>query len=422
MGKGANKSAAEEQQEVLIDGRLYDVSNFKHPGGSVIKFLTSGGDATEAFLEFHNRSKKAHLVLKGLTSRPAPPEVMKTRGFNGKEALTRDYLAFRKQLEKEGMFEPSPSHILYRVIELVVIHALGVMLFFQPNYGLKALGIMVLGIGSGRCGWLMHEGGHYSMTGNITTDRFLQIIIFGIGCGMSGAWWRIQHNKHHATPQKLKHDVDLDTLPLVAFNARIAEKAKNPLLKFWLKYQALYFTPLSCLFVALGWQYYLHPRHIVRTKRVTTEGASIFVRHIMFFGMLCQSLTWPQSIGVFLLYNMVASSYIFSQFAVSHSHLPVSEPDEYLHWVEYAAVHTTNVLPGPLNFVSWFMSYLNFQIEHHLFPGMPQFRHSSISPRVKELFKKHGLHYDERGWGECMKATWLNLHQVGRSVDAKKKN
>ena len=35
---------------------------------------------------------------------------------------------------------------------------------------------------------------------------------------MSGAWWRNQHNKHHATPQKLKHDVDLDTLPLVAFN------------------------------------------------------------------------------------------------------------------------------------------------------------------------------------------------------------
>lgn len=25
--------------------------------------------------------------------------------------------------------------------------------------------------------------------------------------------------------------------------------------------------------------------------------------------------------------------------------------------------------------VNWWMSYLNFQIEHHMFPSMPQFRH-----------------------------------------------
>ena len=65
---------------------------------------------------------------------------------------------------------------------------------------------------------------------------------------MSAAWWRNQHNKHHATPQKLKHDVDLDTLPLIAFNAEIAKKAKSPMLKLWLKYQALLFTPGPVLF------------------------------------------------------------------------------------------------------------------------------------------------------------------------------
>jgi fatty acid desaturase len=48
----------------------------------------------------------------------------------------------------------------------------------------------------------MHEGGHYSLTGHIATDRALQIAIHGIGYGMSGAWWRNQHNKHHAIQQK----------------------------------------------------------------------------------------------------------------------------------------------------------------------------------------------------------------------------
>ena len=61
----------------------------------------------------------------------------------------------------------------------------------------------------------MHEAGHTSLTGWIWLDFHLQRFLYGFGCGMSGRWWRIQHNKHHATPQKLKHDPDLNTMPLV---------------------------------------------------------------------------------------------------------------------------------------------------------------------------------------------------------------
>ena len=87
---------------------------------------------------------------------------------------------------------------------------------------------------------------------------------------------------------------------------------------------------------------------------------------------------------------------------------------------EYAALHTTNIKSGPGRWVDWFMSYLNVQIEHHLFPGMPQFRHPMVSPRVKALFEKHGLPYDEREYFSCLKDTWMNLHTVGQSVHGDK--
>ena len=45
----------------------------------------------------------------------------------------------------------------------------------------------------------------------------------------------------------------------------------------------------------------------------------------------------------------------------------------------------------PFKWVDWWMSYLNYQIEHHLFPSMPQFNHPIISPRVKALFEKHDV-------------------------------
>lgn len=53
---------------------------------------------------------------------------------------------------------------------------------------------------------------------------------------MSSSWWSSQHNRHHAMPQRLKHDVDLDTLPLIAFNSKIVKKPENGR-NFFVKHQ-----------------------------------------------------------------------------------------------------------------------------------------------------------------------------------------
>ena len=133
----------------------------------------------------------------------------------------QDYRALRDMLIAQGFFEPSFAELAYRTLEILAMFAGG---YYLVSKGWYYVGITVLGIAQGRCGWYMHEGGHYSLTGNITIDRFLQIAAYNIGSGMSAHYWRNQHNKHHATPQKLEHDVDLNTLPLLAFHRLIAKK------------------------------------------------------------------------------------------------------------------------------------------------------------------------------------------------------
>jgi len=177
--------------------------------------------------------------------------------------------------------------------------------------------------------------------------------------------------------------------------------------------------PLSCLIVALGWQYFLHPRYMVRAKKYD-EMFWIGVRHVLAFKYVFAGFSWPLSVALFVLYIQGGSSYIFTNFAMSHTHLPVTQPDEFLHWVDYAAVHTTNITGCKVT--NWWMAMLNFQIEHHLFPSMPQFRHAETSKRVKVLFKKHGLVYDERDYLPCLKQTLENLHLVGRNVGPKVKS
>eukprot|EP00043_Microstomoeca_roanoka_P018745 m.203818 g.203818 ORF g.203818 m.203818 type:complete len:419 (-) comp16879_c7_seq1:28-1284(-) len=418
MGGGGQETKADERKEVLIDGVLYDVTSFRHPGGSIIKFLVNGGDASDAFHEFHYRSDRAKRVLKNLRNRPAPKDVVAERGSNGREDLAKAFAKLHKELEEEGYFKPSMGEVLYRNAELVVLHAIGIYLLSLASVPAYVLGVIILGIAQGRCGWLMHEGGHYSMTGNQRIDLAFQIVLYGLGCGMSAGWWRSQHNRHHATPQKLQHDVDLDTLPLVAFNTKIAERVRSPAIRAWLRFQHILFIPLSCLLVGLGWQFYLHPRYMIRTHK-KFEMLTLVARYVLIFGFVLRGYSWPAAIGTYILYIGLGAAYIFTNFALSHTHLPVTNPDEYLHWVEYAAKHTTNITPGLV--CNWWMAYLNFQIEHHLFPSMPQFRHPQIAPRVRKMFEDHGLPYDVRDYFACLKETLTNLHDVGNPTDAKSK-
>lgn len=419
-------------EEILINGRFYDITDFTHPGGSIINFFSnSGADASLSFNEFHHKSSRAQLYLRSLKSRKASSdELLHAKNLSQLhndntpsdhhplatvtrvDALDDDFVSLRNQLVNEGFFNPSIPHVCYRSYELIVLFVLSFILVLQNScMPIVILGIFLNGIAQGRCGWLMHEAGHYSLTGDIRIDKRIQEFVYGFGCGMSASWWRVQHNKHHVSPQKLKHDVDLNTLPLLAFNkAAITNKTRNNL---WIKYQAYLFFPITSFFVGLGWTLFLHPRHSLR-KMAVFEMCSILLR----YGTLCTiyltKYTIVETLFIYCFTFIIACNYIFINFAVSHTHLPVSQSNEYLHWVVYSAMYTTNITPN--RFCNWWMAYLNFQIEHHLFPSMPQFRHPLVSHRIKHLFEKHGFVYDVRSYWTAMYDTFNNLNNISKLI------
>ena len=165
MGKGGEKKttttsvttdsgASKELVEVLINGNYYDVTNMKHPGGSVINFYAGKGiDATQAFDSFHIRSKKASKYLNSLPCRKPVKKV-------NSSALLKDFDILTKELEEEGFFKANYVHIFYRITELIMMHVLG---YYMILHGYYYSGAAVLGVASGRCGWLMHEAGEFGI-------------------------------------------------------------------------------------------------------------------------------------------------------------------------------------------------------------------------------------------------------------------
>ena len=62
--KNINDKDGKNIKKILIDNSYYDVSDLKHPGGSIIeKYVNNDIDATQSFRNFHLRSKKADKYL-----------------------------------------------------------------------------------------------------------------------------------------------------------------------------------------------------------------------------------------------------------------------------------------------------------------------------------------------------------------------
>jgi fatty acid desaturase len=427
MGKGTG--APPPSTETVDDARIwvtvadksYDVTDYaaKHPGGSVIKYMlaNTGADATEVYREFHMRSKKANLVLKGLPSKPAVKDTS-VEGKKNNELLTK-FAIWRKELEDEGFFETSLTHVAYRFTELWAIFALGIYLF-SLNTTLSVLGgIFVHGIFGGRCGWFQHEGGHNSLTGNMWIDKRLQAWAIGFGLGSCGAMWNSMHQKHHATPQKVGHDMDLDTTPLAAFFKTAHEDNRpRPFSKAWARFQAYTFLPItSGVFIMGFWLLYLHPRECLR-KGLWEQLVWMVMSHVARTWAIMNVTGWSlaSSYGVFAACMWTAGVYLFGHFSLSHTHLGVVDRMDHPTWVHYSVDYTIDINPAnPL--INWVMGYLNCQVIHHLFPNMPQYKQPEVSRRFAIKCKEWGLKYQNFGYWEAVYATFKNLDDVGKHYE-----
>jgi fatty acid desaturase 2 (delta-6 desaturase) len=408
---------------IRLDGVVYDITNFNHPGGSIINYAGRSGDANDdagdAFREFHARSGRAKAVLASLpkVEDGSGPELGTTVSSEVTE-MTSDYRAMRKQFEDAGYFEPDYIHVYFRLLEITLFFGLGV---FLVPYNIYASMLSFI-IFKTRCGWVQHEGGHLSLTGIKSVDRGIQLVTMGFGGGVSSTLWNSMHHKHHAAPQKVKHDIDLDTTPFVAFfdkafetGTRVSTRPETRktvstrLIRLWMRLQAWLFLPVTNgLFVHLFWMYYLHPQRAIQhimtataTKSSTknaaiAEAVAMAASHIvipLIFYTRSQEFGLLYCYFLYMVCNFFNFIYLFGHFSLSHTFTDVISETETPLWFEYAIQHSVNIsTKSPL--VTWVMGYLNFQIEHHLFPSMPQYKNALAAPRIREFCKKwNGVTY-----------------------------
>ena len=426
-----NDNDAHPRDTITIDGATYDITEFKHPGGSIINYVKNTADATEVFREFHHRSfDRVNKVLQSLPIYPesAPPLVAPEH----QKAMTADFREMRTKLVAQGLFEPDYIHVYFRMLELAFYFGMGTWL---ASYNIYASILSFIAFKT-RCGWVQHECGHVSFTGNKRIDRAIQTFTMGFGGGVSSSVWNSMHQRHHAAPQKINRDIDLDTTPFVAFFNRAFESTTHGqrparfMNRWWMRFQAWTFLPIvNGIFVHLFWIYYLHPKkvfhrlcsattreqHTSAAFEVVCMSASHIVIPYIFYtgGDTGTGLLW--SYFLLMVVNFWNFIFLFGHFSLSHTFTDVVPETKHLLWFEYALHHTVNISTKSA-LVTWIMGYLNFQIEHHLFPSMPQYKNALAAPYVRAFCERHApaLKYTEHSYKDAWRLMLSNLNQVGK--------
>ena len=278
----------------------------------------------------------------------------------------------------------------YRIVELMFTFALATYLMAK---GYATLSVITYGafFGARAGGCNTQKAGHNSLTGNIWIDKRIQACLMGFGLGTSGDMWNVMHNKHHATPQKIRHDMDLDTTPAVAFfNTAVEENERSRVFsRLWSRFQAWTFVPItSGVFVMAFWLYVLHPSKVFKKKN-WEEAFWMLSSHVVRASLI--QFVHPSNVSFAQRARPLRSFAVDrghvsvrALFHFAHTHTKVVEFKDHPSWVRYAVEHTVDISPDRA-YVNWLMGYLNCQVIHHLFPDMPQFRQPEVSKKF-ELF------------------------------------
>lgn len=326
-----------------------------------------------------------------------------------KKSPTQGMLAaLRAEIVARGLHRKPTTRILMELLLHAAVLTLGYAgVMALPGAGLKILAFFVLMLG-----WLgVSTNSHTSAHGATSDSRRLNAVLtwfgFGVIGGLSVGYWRHKHNNlHHGMPNVDGVDPDHEFTPFFALSVSQRERlAAIP--RFFARFQGITFPMATGLLLPnMTYQGLKHaianPRLAGGWKGLLADAAATVLSLGVWWGLPLVFLT-PAEVLLFNAVRLVVYSYIlFVVFAPAH--LP-HEAVFYAHGREpkdFVRRQTETTLNYRAGFFGFFLSGLQYQIEHHLFPGLSHVHYRRLAPIVKRACQERGLPYRELSWGSAI--------------------
>jgi fatty acid desaturase len=327
-------------------------------------------------------------------------------------ATSRDYAELRRKVENANLYAKQPMFYLFAgTVALGTYAGSLALVFLADSLWLSALAGLIQAFASVHLGFLTHDAGHRQVfRRSLHNDILGTFTGFLLGIGLH--WWIDKHNRHHALPNVLGEDPDIN-LGILAFSNQQA-KAYRGLFRFLTRFQVYTFLPLLAL-EGLGMKAASLQWLVMQRKRGRwLELSLVLVHHVLLIGFLGYFSGWPSTVVFLVFQHLGAGLYFSAVFAPNHKGQPVFDEEPDLDFITLQLATARNIRNS--HHLDFLYGGQNFQIEHHLFPSMPRCNLPRASRLVRPFCESRQLRYHETGLLGSMAEILRHLNQVSGSM------
>ena len=325
--------------------------------------------------------------------------------------VARAYTHVSNVVKELGLLRRAPLFYLFVGTALLVALAgciTGFVLLGHSWFQLLIAG--ALGIVLTQVAFLAHEAAHRQiLSTGPANDRLARILASGV-VGISYAWWDSKHSRHHANPNRVGKDPDIE-VDTVSFLEEDAAKARG-LRRLITRRQGWLFFPLLTLegvnLHVLGIRHLMSKEHV---KKRWLELALIVARFAAFVVPLFLVLPLGMAFAFLGVQLAVFGVYMGASFAPNHKGMPIIAPGARLDFFSKQVRTSRNIRGGW--WATWLMGGLNYQVEHHLFPSMARPHLAKARTVVREHCATLGVPYTETSLWRSYAIVINYLNRVG---------
>ena len=266
-----------------------------------------------------------------------------------------------------------------------------------------------LGVLFTQTAFLAHEAAHRQILATGPANDRLARILGGI-VGMSYSWWDSKHSRHHANPNRVGKDPDIevDTISFLDEDAAAARGLRRIITR---KQGWLFFPLLTLEGLNL---HHLSVRHLLGRQPVKGRWIELGLLAVRFAIVLVPVfLLLPLGTAFAFLGVQLAvfGVYMGASFAPNHKGMPVIAADAKLDFFSKQVRTSRNVRGGW--WATILMGGLNYQVEHHLFPSMPRPYLAKARGVVRDYCASSGVPYTETSLWRSYAIVIDYLNRVG---------
>lgn len=321
------------------------------------------------------------------------------------------YTTLKRLLRQRGLLDKQPHYYVKRIVLLGALLGVSLLfLFAVPLWWLQLLNAVFLAFVWTQIGLLSHEAGHRQMFHHAWQHDLVSLLGGTLVIGMSYGWWLQKHNAHHSHPNQIDTDPDID-IPLLEFTGTVDLASMNAFRRMIVKYQAWFFLP-ALLTVAISLQYDGFRFLLKHKAKYRLLEWGLMLAHVI-LPLICVIwlLGWWPALLFILVHQTLTGFYLGAIFAPNHKGMPILEKESHMDFLHRQVLTARNIRAHPVT--DFCYGGLNYQIEHHLFPGMARNQLKAAQPIVKAFCAAHAIPYHETTAWQSLTEILGHLHNIG---------